>query len=54
MANAMIRAGAHNAVNLDGSGSAQFWFKNNKIEFKSKPSDKSGLYRGVPVVMGVK
>ena len=54
MANALLRLGAYNAVNLDGSGSAQFWFKNNKSEFYSEPSDGSGLYRGVPIAIGVK
>lgn len=54
MANALLKMGAYNAINLDGSGSAQFWFKNNKIEFKSVPSDGSGKYRGVPIAVGVK
>ena len=54
MATALLRMGAHNAINLDGSGSAQFWFKNNAAEFMSQPSDGSGKYRGVPVAFGVK
>ncbi|WP_394690062.1 phosphodiester glycosidase family protein [Hoeflea sp.] len=53
MANALLKMGAYNAINLDGSGSAQLWFKNNKIEFKSEPSDGSGQYRGIPVPFGI-
>ena len=54
MANALLRLGACNGINLDGSGSAQFWFKNNKAQFMSLPSDGSGAYRGVPISFGVK
>jgi len=54
MANALLRMGAYNAVNLDGSGSAQFWFKNNVLEFLSLPSDPGDVYRGVPIAIGVK
>jgi Phosphodiester glycosidase len=54
MANALLRMGAYNALNLDGSGSAQYWFKNNVAEFKSLPSDYSGAYRGIPVAFGIK
>ena len=54
MANALLRLGAYNAINLDGSGSAQYWFKNNVAEFKSVPSDGSGAFRGIPVAFGVK
>jgi hypothetical protein len=54
MANALLRMGAYNALNLDGSGSSQYWFKNNVSEFKSMPSDFSGAYRGIPVAFGIK
>ena len=54
MATALLRQGAYTAINLDGSGSAQFWFKNTQIEFKSLPSDSSGLYRGIPIAIGMK
>ncbi len=54
MADALLQMGAYNAINLDGSGSAQMWFKNNVAEFKSVPSDGGGLYRGVPAAFGVK
>lgn len=54
MANALLRLGACNGINLDGSGSAQFWFKNNKAEFMSLASDSGGVYRGVPIAFGVK
>ena len=59
LADALLSLGACDALNLDGSGSAQMWFKNNKIEYKSLPSDSvSGysalLYRPVPIVFGIK
>ena len=59
MAAALISVGANEGLNLDGSGSAQMWFKNNKVEFKSLPSDDANVtggkgYRPVPVVVGVR
>ncbi len=54
MATALIQLGAYTGINLDGAGSAQFWFKNNRSEFKSLPSDPDGLYRGVPIAFGIK
>lgn len=59
MAGALIDAGAHTGINLDGSGSAQMWFRNNGTEFKSLPSDNNQVdggkaYRPLPVVLGVR
>jgi hypothetical protein len=54
LADALLQMGAFTAINLDGSGSAQMWFCNNKIDFRTLPSDGQGTYRPVPIVFGMK